>query len=299
MQKELQDFINYLKSEKNASQYTIKDYRSDLSQAIDFFSSEFDLQGWSQITHKHIRHFLAFLKNQSYNKSTTARKLSAIRSLFKYLTREEKLANNTSALLKSPKKERKLPTFLSNQDIELILNAPDDSIYGIRDKVILEIFYSSGVRISELWGLDISDIDFTNSYLKVSGKGKVERLVPFGKFARMSLRNYLKNSRPYLLKKNNNGYESKALFLNKFGNRISVRSIRRRVDKYVKEAANLGHISPHSLRHSFATHLLDGGADLRAVQELLGHVNISTTQIYTHVSQERMTEVYNKFHPRA
>lgn len=293
------DFLEFLKGEKNLSHYTVDNYYKDLTQAENFFNEQFELYQWDEVTHKHIRHFLAYLKDKNYEKSTTARKLSAIRSLFKFLTREEKIRSNTSALLATPKKERKLPEFLSIEEVEMLINAPGDDPFGLRDKAILEVFYCSGIRLGELWGLDLQNLDLQTGYLKVTGKGNIERLAPLGSFALAAIEDYLYNARPELLKKNKSVENCDALFLNKFGTRISQRSIRRRVKKYVQQTASEHRVSPHSLRHSFATHLLEGGADLRAVQELLGHVNISTTQIYTHVNQARMTEVYNKYHPRA
>ncbi len=296
----MRNFWEYLQGEKNLSQHSLLAYQLDLEQARNFFAYELDINEWQDVSHKHIRHFLAFLKEQNYEKSTTARKLSAIRSMFKFLTREGEISDNSSALLSSPKKERKLPEFLSVQEVEMLLSAPDSNPLGLRDKAILEVFYCSGIRISELWGLDLEDIDTNNSQLKVMGKGSIERLAPLGRFALAALEEYLQTGRTSILANNNKKMEShKALFLNKYGDRISQRSIRRRVKKYVQETAAKHRVSPHSLRHSFATHMLDGGADLRTVQELLGHANISTTQIYTHINRARMTEVYNKFHPRA
>ncbi len=301
MKKELQYFFNYMQSEKNLSELTVQNYSRDLHQACDFFINNFQIENWWEVTHKEIRHFLAYLKNSGYQKSSTARKLSALRSLFSYLTREEELRSNPSALLSTPRQKRKLPGFLSVEEMEMLLNAPGEDPYGLRDKAMLELFYASGVRLSELWGLNLHDIDDNQGQMRVTGKGKKERLAPLGRFALAALERYILEGRPCFINQNKERgkKDNRALFLNKFGQRISQRSIRRRVDKYVKEVAAGYNITPHSIRHSFATHLLDNGADLRAVQELLGHVNISTTQIYTHVSQERINQVYKQYHPRA
>ncbi|UMZ73349.1 Tyrosine recombinase XerC [Natranaerofaba carboxydovora] len=243
-----------------------------------------------------IRSYLAHLKDKSYSKTTVSRKLSSIRSFFKFYSREKNIENNPGRLVSTPKVNKKLPSFFTVKEIKWILDAPDNSPLGVRDRAMMELFYSTGLRISELWQLNIDSINFDEKSIKVMGKGNMEREVFLGSYAKKAIVRYLEEGRGQLLKREN---ETKALFLNKNGSRLSVRSIRRRVNKYIKKAALDNEVSPHSLRHTFATHLLNGGADIRAVQELLGHVNISTTQTYTHVTKDHLREVYKDFHPRA
>ncbi|MCR3923370.1 MAG: tyrosine recombinase [Firmicutes bacterium] len=247
-----------------------------------------------------LRHYLALLKEKAYERKTIARKLSAIRSFLRFLNREKLLLDKTWSSVSTPRVGKKLPTFLYVEEMLRLLVAPDcHTPAGLRDTAILEVLYASGIRVSELVALNTHTIDVNEGQFIVYGKGARERMVPLGRFAALAIRNYLENARPQLLRKNRYGEQEDALWLNKYGARLTDRGIRRIVDKYVKQVSLTQGISPHSIRHSFATHLLNAGADLRVVQELLGHVNISTTQIYTHVTRDHLKEVYHGAHPRA
>lgn len=241
-----------------------------------------------------IRKFLAHLKEKGYSKSTISRKLACLRSFFKFLTRENIIANNPAVGIATPKREKKLPSFLEIQEIENLLDATAGaSLSSKRDKALLETLYSSGIRVSELVGLNVEDTDVLGGVLRIRGKGKKERMVPIGRKAQEAIREYLEK------RGNDYGKAGGALFFNKNSTRLTDRSVRRILIKYARKASLHKDVSPHTLRHSFATHLLDRGADLRSVQELLGHESLSTTQIYTHVTTKRLKEVYEKVHPRA
>lgn len=297
----IDDFIIHLKIEKNASSNTIESYQRDLFQFIDFVTvllqvkdNQIDLD---KINHLLVRKYLGFLQEKGLAKSSVARKLASIRSFFKFLSREDIIVENPLKRVQTPKSEKRLPKFLYLEEVNLLLQAPDTkTVQGKRDKAILELFYSSGLRISELTHLELDQIDLEVSYARVLGKGNKERIVPVGSYANSALREYLE-ARELLLRKT--GKHNHVIFLNKFGDPITVRSIRNIVDKYIEKIALNKKISPHDLRHTFATHLLDKGADLRTVQELLGHVRMSTTQIYTHITKERLKSVYDNAHPRA
>ena len=223
----------------------------------------------------------------------------AVRSLYKFLCREGILEINPVESIRTPKLDKKLPKFMTVNDTEALLNLPDlNTLSGIRDSAIMETLYSAGMRVSELVGIDVADVDFLNGVVKVKGKGKKERLSPIGNHALKAIQAYL-DKRKLEMVSNKLCTDSKALFLNNRGGRLTERSVARMLEKYVKKAGIYSKISPHTFRHSFATHLLDRGADLRSVQELLGHANLSTTQIYTHITTERLKEVYDKAHPRA
>lgn len=290
MQRYIDKFKTYLTIEKNASPHTIINYISDLED----FTSGIPDKKIEDIDYLALRKYLAGLKLRNLSKKTTARKLSTIRTFFKFLYRDGYIKTNPATSVATPKLDKKLPIFLDEEKVVKFITSPQDKdISGLRDRAILETLYSAGIRVSELVNLNLSDIDFISGILKVFGKGRVERLTPVGDKALSAIRKYIGERFEPSREK------SSPVFLNKFGRRITDRSIRRIVDKYIKVAAIRQKISPHSLRHSFATHLLNGGADLRSVQELLGHKNLSTTQIYTHVSQERLKTVYDKAHPRA
>ena len=291
----LDNFINYLSIEKGCSTHTLTAYSKDLKQFFEFFKERKDFL--YIITYLDIRQYLAFLQSRGINRSTQARKLTAIRSFFKYLKRNKYIANNPSETISSPKKTKKIPTILSEGEITKLLDQifiTEDPL-TIRDKAIFELLYSSGLRVSELVSLKIEDINSNYQLVKIMGKGNKERIVPFGDKAWETIEKYLSSSRHLLVKKGEVG----VLFLNHQGKKLTTRGIRFIIDKYVTKAALSIKISPHVFRHSFATHLLDNGADLRVVQELLGHANLSTTQIYTHVSKTRIQQIYKKAHPRA
>ncbi len=286
----IQKFMTYLKIEKNASPYTLTNYQIDLKG----FNDSIREKPLENITHVDVRLFLARMKENKFSKRSVARKMACLRSFFRFLCREGYIKTNPAAGLQTPKLEKRLPLFLGTDEVVKLIESPDLSdLYGLRDRAILETLYSSGIRVSELVGINKENIDFISGVLKVYGKGKKERLAPIGDRALRAIRNYLEKQGSSGIK------EKKAIFLNKSGRRMTDRAVRRVVEKYIRKTSLNEKISPHSLRHSFATHLLDRGADLRAVQELLGHANLSTTQIYTHVTAERLKSIYDKAHPRA
>lgn len=286
----LDRFLKFLEVEKNASPHTIKNYRSDLVEFFRFLGKA----SLSEVNYITIRRFLAHLKEKEFLKSTVSRKLACLKSFFKYLTREHLVNANPASGIATPKRERHLPSFLETQEVEHLLESTQGDKWEMkRDRTILEILYSSGIRVSELVGLNAEDVDLLSNLLKVRGKGKKERIVPIGSCAAQAIKEYLNVSPAHS--------ESRLwpLFLNRQKTRLTDRSVRRIILKCAKRAAIKKEISPHTLRHTFATHLLDRGADLRSVQELLGHAHLSTTQIYTHVSAKRLREAYDQAHPRA
>jgi tyrosine recombinase XerC len=258
----------------------------DLKQARDFLEGK-DVR---QIERLDVRKYLAHLKGKNLKKRTVARKLSTLRSFFRFLIRDGYVSSNPLAGITSPKLDKSLPIFLDVHKVTRLVEAPDNKgVFALRDRAILETLYSTGMRLSELTGLNLDRVDFIAGMVKVLGKGKKERLIPIGDKALRAIRDYLD-----LRTK-----EEKALFLNKNNRRLTGRGVQDLVSKYIRIISLKEKISPHTLRHSFATHLLDKGADLRSIQELLGHASLSTTQIYTHVTTERLKSVYNKAHPRA
>ncbi|MHC4139363.1 MAG: tyrosine recombinase XerC [Planctomycetota bacterium] len=292
------EFITKLEHEKGFSEHTLRAYHKDLLQFDIFLKSE-KRSSLENINHLLLRKFLAVLRSKNYSKTTIARKLASIRSFFKFLIREGVLVSNPFEMLRTPKQEEKLPHFLSISDVDVLLKTPDRSnVMGLRDMAILETLYSTGIRVSELVGLDENNIDFFGGMIKVQGKGRKERLVPIGSHAIKAINEYVDSKSKSKINENKKVSRSGPLFLNKFGGRLTARSVARSLDKYLKMSGVNLLTSPHTFRHSFATHLLDKGADLRAVQELLGHSNLSTTQVYTHVTTERLKSVYDKAHPR-
>ncbi len=286
----IEKFKTYLVIEKNASAHTILNYVMDLEVFFDVVSVE----SLDKIDYLVIRKYLAGLTSRGLAKKSIARKLSSLRTFFKFLYRDGYITNNPVSAVSTPKQDKKLPVFLDEEKVVRFITAPSTGdLPGKRDRAILETLYSTGMRVSEIVGVSLRNVDFITGLIKVLGKGRVERLVPVGNKAMQCIRDYVKARQAEGLDR------EQALFLNKSGTRLSDRGVRRIVDKYIREAAIGQKISPHSLRHSFATHLLNHGADLRSVQELLGHKNLSTTQIYTHVSAERLKNVYNTAHPRA
>ena len=302
----LTQFLEHLRYERNVSEHTLRNYQSDLQQFYDHLApadpqsgnrSEPDL---TQIDHLTIREWLAALHSAQKKKSSVARKLAALRTFFQFLVREGVLEFNPAKLVATPRLEKKLPKHLTIEDAIRFIETPDsETDLGRRDRAMLELLYAIGVRVSELTKLDIHDIDFTNKLIRVSGKRRKERIVPFGDPAHDALRNYLAVREQFLNQAPVSLREPSALFLNYQGTRITTRSVGRMVEKYIRLCAGMYDLSPHALRHSFATHLLDSGADLRDIQELLGHARLSSTQIYTHVSMEKLIEVYDKAHPKA
>jgi integrase/recombinase XerC len=244
-----------------------------------------------------VRRFLAFLKDQAYSKSTTARKLATLRSFYKFCLKRSYVSANPLVTIKTPKQEKRLPRFLEEEEVRKLLEAPEvNTLLGARDRAMLETMYSTGVRVSELVDLNLADIDYVGEALHIRGKGKKARVTPISPTALAWIRRYMEVRRadPRAA-----SFNQEAVFVNKHGQRLSTRSVRRKLDKYLAQVGLDPAISPHTLRHSFATHMLNRGADLRAVQELLGHQSLSTTQIYTHVTTARMKQAYDEAHPRA
>lgn len=306
MQKYIDMFLDHLKYERNLSEHTLRNYRIDLGQFYDYLAP-LDNRGHRRpvnirsIDNITIREFMARLYAKKKKKTSIARKLAALRSFFKFLCREQILDLNPAQLVSSPRLEKKLPKHLTIEAVIRFIETPDlDTPLGKRDRAILELLYATGMRVSELVNLNLNDIDFKHQSVRVKGKGRKERIVPFGKKAQEALQLYLSARGELLAEASEEERDPLALFLNYQGTRITTRSVGRLITKYAKLCADVNpDVSPHSLRHSFATHLLNAGADLRVIQELLGHARLSTTQQYTHVSMERLIEVYNKAHPKA
>ena len=286
MDRLIERFVRYLEIEKNYSPHTVLNYRLDLDDFIKFLGDA----PIESVEYLFLRKYLAILKEKKLGSRSMARHLSALRSFFKFLTREGFLKTNPILSVSSPKLDKHLPQFLTEEEVFRLIESsvPKDEM-GLRDRAILETFYSTGMRISELVSLSQDDLDFIGGVVKLKGKGKKERIAPIGDKAISSLRDYLEKRKR----------QASAVFLNKRGTRITDRGVRNIVGKYLKASGMKKGVSPHTLRHSFATHLLNRGADLRTVQELLGHANLSTTQIYTHLTTEKLKNVYDKAHPRA
>ena len=292
MDEALAEFLRYLALERNASELTVKSYREDLTQAAGFFAEKLGKAAPERLTPRLMRAFLAWLHEQGYAKTTIARRIAAVRSWCRFLCRQGTLKSNPAEGLRGPRQDKKLPNFLSPEDLARLLSTPAADIpLGCRDRAILETLYSAGVRVSELTNLNLDDVDFDDGCAVVRGKGKRERLVLLGKECRAALQAWVAR-REGLAK-------GSALFVNKNGTRLTPRSVGRLLEKYLAQAGVDPRASPHTLRHSFATHLLDNGADIRSVQELLGHRSLSTTQVYTHVTTVRLKDSYHKAHPRA
>jgi len=298
MENYTEKFKQYLKVERNAANLTITSYEKDIEQFLRFIDAqEISCQN---VNYQILRRFLAILKELGYARSTIARKIAAVRAFLRYLKREGELDNSSWEVLSTPKKAKKLPKFLYPDEVIDLLEAPAaGTVSGSRDKAILEIIYGSGIRVSEAAGLNLADVDLESGYIKVMGKGSKERIVPIGKYARQAAAVYLKIGRSALEANCKAGARDNAFFLNRDGQRLTDRSIRRMIAKYARELDAGLKVSPHMLRHSFASHMLNAGADLRVVQELLGHVSISTTQIYTHITKEDLKKTYLRAHPRA
>jgi len=302
----IEQFLDYLDAERGFSPHTIRCYGADLVQFCRHLAGAGPQaetapgQGAAlerallAVTPLEVRGFLAALREDGYSKPSVARKLATLRSFYKYLVRCGRLEASPLSVVRTPRLDRRLPRCLDLPQVEALLAAPDAaSLLGCRDRAILETIYSSGLRIGELVALNVEDLDEFSAALRVRGKGKKERIVPLGGKAVQAVAEYLSRRR------NGGGAPAGALFVNKFGRRLSDRSIRRKLDRYLQVAGIDAHVSPHTLRHSFATHMLNAGADLRSVQEMLGHENLSTTQIYTHLTTRRLQEVYARAHPLA
>lgn len=291
MRKHIFDFIAYLRNSRNVSPHTERSYLSDLEQLADFLGDT----NLAEVDHQTLRKFIAHLMKSRTQKSSIARKLSAIRAFFKYLNREGVLANNPARLVSTPRGEKRLPAVLTADDAQRLMNAPDgktgDDDPVLRDRAVLETLYSTGIRASELIGIDRDDIDHRDRLIRIRGKGRKERIVPIGRGALCAVDAYLDRK--------TKGAEHPAVFTGPSGKRLTARTVQRILENYRKKLGLLQKASPHTLRHSFATHLLESGADLRAIQELLGHASLSTTQRYTHLNLDSLMETYDKAHPRA
>ncbi len=286
-------FLDYLRAEKNYSPHTIAGYCHDLER----FYRLLDGRPLREVSKDVVRSYLAAMNAEGLSKRTISRRMAALRTYFRFLVREEVLEKNPLAAVRNPKLEKKLPIVMEESEVARLLESPEDDLSGRRDRAMLETLYSTGMRVSELVGLNIDKVDFISGVCRVLGKGAKERLCPIGDRALRTIRGYLESRKKEMPKM------SGALFLNHSrhgsGSRLTDRSVRRVLDHYIEKTSRREHVSPHTLRHSFATHLLNRGADLKSVQELLGHENLSTTQIYTHVSSQRLKEAYAKAHPRA
>ena len=332
----INEFLNYLKYERHFSPHTAKCYGADLTQFSAYLVSDAtgssptpatptpaggafgggppyssgaptvgtavmvstDLkQKLLAVTTDTVKGFLVFLGEQDYSKSTTARKLATLRSFYKFCVRRSYIESNPLASIRMPKQEKRLPKFLTVEEVNKLLHTPEDgNLLGARDRAMLEVLYSTGIRVSELVDLNAEDVDFTTQVVRIRGKGKKQRNTPIGPTALGAIARYLELRRADA---RSGSFDQQALFVNKHGQRLSTRSVRRKLDKYLAIAGLDPSVSPHTLRHSFATHMLDKGADLRSVQELLGHQSLSTTQIYTHLTTERMKQSYDDAHPRS
>jgi len=293
VQAEIAAFLRHLDRERNASPHTVRAYGEDLEQFARHLRSELGREGRPKdVDHLLIRAFLARLHRQGLKSVSAARKLATLRTFFRYLCREGVLDRNPARSLLSPRLEKRVPTYLDERDVSLLVEMPGEGLAAVRGRAILELLYATGIRCSELVGLDVGEIDRSGRMIRVLGKGRKERIVPFGSRAGAAIDAYLPlraQARP----------RTDALFVNAQGRRLSDRSIRLLVRQRTHAVALARRVSPHTLRHSFATHLLERGADLRAIQELLGHASLSTTQRYTHVNTRHLLEIYNKSHPRA
>ena len=298
MQTAIEGFLRYLRIERNASPLTLKSYGADLADLMQFFrSSEDRLPAPADISIGQLRAFVADLHQRGYARSTVARRLASLRSFFEYCRREKLVESNPARALRTPRQGRRLPHFLNTKQVAALLETPSkDQPAGLRDRAILETLYSAGLRVSELVAMNLDDWDRDGNIVRVRGKGRKERIAPIGRFAAASLSNWLEVRRPA---PDISPTEQDAVFLNRFGRRLTARSVGRLLEKHIAAAGLDQLTSPHTLRHSFASHMLDGGADLRSVQELLGHKSLTTTQIYTHVSTRRLRETYERAHPHA
>ncbi len=293
-------FMAYLRVERGASPRTLEAYRSDLFQGIDFLARELQKDDAAlqpgDVDHLLFRRYLAHLGQAGLARSSIGRKVAAWRSFYRFLARENIVPANPLGRVQGPKQMKKLPPTLYPDEVKAVIEAPGDTPAGLRDRAFLETLYAGGIRVSELVGLDLGDLDLAAGFIRVLGKGNKERIVPLGSYAVRALKKYLDDGRPLLLE---GGKDETAVFLNYRGGRLTVRGVRKILNKYLDQLARERNISPHTFRHCFATHLLNAGADLRAVQELLGHARLSTTQIYTRVTADRLQEVYRKAHPRS
>lgn len=294
MEKLVEDYLEYLEYQKNYSKYTIDSYEENLKEFLSFLNQEC-ISNIKEVNYQVLRNYMIFLYQKNYKKRTIAQHISTIRSFFKYLSKNFIIKDNPALLLSTPKLEKNLPKFLYQDQLEQLLKTPDtNSKKDIRDRFILELLYSTGIRVSELVSIKISDINFYDKTIKIKGKGNKERIVLYGDICQKKLNDYLNNSRP-LYEKEKTPY----LLLNQNGRKLTTRGVQTIIDDIIRHSSLQIHISPHVLRHTFATHLLNNGADLLTVQELLGHSSLKATEVYTHVTDEHLKQVYENCHPRA
>ena len=292
----LADFLSYLKKERGLSTHTVKAYEYDLNRFISFVwhKDQRNIRKFEDIDRELIQQYLGFEFDHGFSSKTVARRLAALKSFFNYLVRSERISDNPAIYVQSPKISQSLPNFIDHKVIDALMESPDVSTeIGVRDRAILELFYSTGIRLNELIMLDIGAVDSINQMIKVHGKGNKERLIPFGNRAKFWLENYLKNRAESF----HTSPIRTPLFVNAKGKRVPRSTVQRRIRDYIKIVADGKRLGPHILRHSFATHLMDKGADIRAVKDLLGHNSLSSTQVYTHVQPEKMKEIYKQAHP--
>lgn len=295
----LDKFEKYLSAERNLSENSVNGYTSDVRQFIKFV--EATGKRIEDVDHRTIRTYLGFLQKQGYSRKSISRKLSSVRAFFNFRKRQTGAVKNPTEIISAPKIEKRLPKFLKEDAVDLLLDAPDLSTpNGMRDKAMLEMLYATGIRVAELVGLNLDSIDYGNLEVRVFGKGRKERIVPVHSSAAEAVRNYIKDGRKSLVRKRDpEKGATTAMFVNYRGERLTTHGVRLIMNKYIREVGLSRGITPHAIRHSFATHLLEAGADLRYVQELLGHVDLSSTQVYTHLSKARLRDIYMRSHPRA
>ena len=293
MKNNIEEFLDYIQNNKGYSKETIKSYELDLDAFYNFLKSE-NINSFKSVNYNVLRNYLISLYEKNYSKKTISRNISTLRTFFKYLVSEEIISTNPSTLISNPKLDKRLPNYVTYEELQKLFDSIDNStVLGKRDLLILELLYSTGIRVSELVNLKLSDIN--HGEIRVRGKGNKERIVLYGKVCSKRLIDYAKNSRSELCKKIDNQY----LILNKNGNKMSTRGVELILENIVRKSGLKIHVTPHTIRHTFATHMLNEGADLKSVQELLGHENLSTTQVYTHISNERLRNVYLNTHPRS
>ncbi|MFS0865116.1 tyrosine recombinase XerC [Fredinandcohnia sp. 179-A 10B2 NHS] len=295
--KSLQSFKEYLQIEKNYSEYTIVHYEQSIQDFITFMNQQ-NLLNLSDVSYSDVRLYLTELYNKQYARRTVAKKISSLRSFYQYLLKEKSVSENPFTLVSLPKREHRLPHFLYEEELQKLFEVSDTtSSLGQRDQALLEILYATGIRVSELCKLTLQDIDFSFGTIFVHGKGNKQRYVPFGSYAEQAINTYISDGRNKLLEKSS--VHTNNLFLNFRGGPLTTRGVRLILNNMIKNTSTTIHISPHVLRHTFATHMLNEGADMRSVQELLGHENLSSTQIYTHVTKDHLRKIYMSSHPRA
>jgi integrase/recombinase XerC len=297
MDRHIHMFIDYLQIEKNCSKHTVETYQTDIEQFTTFMKQQ-SIDRFAAVSYVFVRLYLTELHEKGYARKTISKKLSGLRSLYRFLEREGHVTANPFAVTSLPKKEQRLPQFFYEQELEQLFSVCDVTTpLGQRNQAILELLYAAGIRVSECCGIRLADVDFSIGTVVVTGKGRKERYTPVGSYALDALRRYIDDGRKEILAKAQTSTD--ALFLNYRGGQLSTRSVRNIFNGIMDKTSLHIHISPHVLRHTFATHMLDAGADLRTVQELLGHSHLSSTQVYTHVTKEKLREIYTNHHPRA